>query len=49
VVGYIAEGDEAVVGNALGRPPHLHFVIREEKDDGRLEGIRLYELLKRSR
>lgn len=49
VVGYIAEGDEAVVGNALGRPSHLHFVIREEKDDGRLEGIRLYELLKSSR
>jgi len=49
VVGYIAEGDEAVVGNALGRPAHLHFVIREEKNDGRLEGIRLYELLKRSR
>ncbi|MBI4561808.1 MAG: peptidoglycan DD-metalloendopeptidase family protein [Candidatus Rokubacteria bacterium] len=49
IVGYIAEGDEAVVGNALGRPTHLHFVIREEKDDGRLEGIRLYELLKRSR
>jgi murein DD-endopeptidase MepM/ murein hydrolase activator NlpD len=49
VVGFIAEGDEAVVGNALGRPPHLHFVIREEKDDGRLEGIRLYDLLKRSR
>jgi murein DD-endopeptidase MepM/ murein hydrolase activator NlpD len=49
VVGFIADGDEAIVGNALGRPPHLHFVIREEQDDGRLEGIRLYDLLKRSR
>jgi len=49
VVGQIAERDEAVVGNALGRPPHLHFVIREEQPDGWLQGIRLYELLKRSR
>ncbi len=49
LVGYIAEGDEAVVGNALGRPTHLHFVIREEQPNGWLQGIRLYELLKRSR
>ena len=49
VVGWIAEGDEALVGNALGRPPHLHFVIREEQPDGTLRGIRIYDLLKRSR
>ena len=46
VVGMVASGDEAVVGNALGRPPHVHFVIREERPDGWLEGIRVWDLLR---
>lgn len=46
VVGIVANGDEAVVGNALGRPPHVHFVIREERTDGWLEGIRVWDLLR---
>jgi Peptidase family M23 len=46
VVGMVASGDEAVVGNALGRPPHVHFVIREERPDGWLEGIRVWNLLR---
>ena len=46
VVGSIAQGDEALVGNALGRPSHLHFVIREERPDGRLEGIPVWDLLR---
>jgi murein DD-endopeptidase MepM/ murein hydrolase activator NlpD len=48
LVGMIAAGDEAVVGNALGRPAHLHFVIREERADGRLEGIAVWDLLRRA-
>ncbi|MBI2154976.1 MAG: hypothetical protein HYV92_05660 [Candidatus Rokubacteria bacterium] len=47
VVGFIAQGDEAIVGNALGRPSHLHFVIREERPDGALEGIPVWDLLRR--
>jgi hypothetical protein len=47
VVGVIAQGDEAIVGNALGRPSHLHFVIREEQLDERLEGIPVWDLLRR--
>lgn len=47
-VGFIAQGDEALVGNALGRPTHLHFVIREERPDGRLEGIPVRDLLRRA-
>lgn len=46
VVGIVANGDEAIVGNALGRPPHVHFVIREERTDGWLEGIRVWDLLR---
>jgi murein DD-endopeptidase MepM/ murein hydrolase activator NlpD len=49
LLGHIAAGDEAVVGNALGRPPHLHFVIREERPDGHLEGIPPWDLLRRAR
>lgn len=48
IVGLIAEGDEAIVGNALGRPAHLHFVVREERADDRLEGIPVWSLLRRS-
>lgn len=48
VVGTIASGDEATVGNALGRPTHLHFVIREERSDGRLEGIPVWHLLRQA-
>ena len=48
VVGFIAEGDEAIVGNALGRPSHLHFVVREEGTDGRLDGIPVWDLLRRA-
>jgi peptidase M23-like protein len=47
VVGQVASGDEAVVGNALGRLPHLHFVINEERPDGHLEGIPVWNLLRR--
>ncbi len=46
MVGTVANGDETVVGNALGRPPHVHFVIREERTDGWLEGIRVWDLLR---
>lgn len=46
VVGIVANGDEAVVGNALGRPPHVHFQIREEQPDGWLQGIRVWDLLR---
>jgi len=47
VVGVITNGsDEAIVGNALARPTHLHFVIREERLDGRLEGIPVWDLLR---
>ncbi|MBI2467188.1 MAG: M23 family metallopeptidase [Candidatus Rokubacteria bacterium] len=46
VIGRITSGDdEAIAGNALGRPTHLHFVVREERPDGRLEGIPVWELL----
>ncbi|GIX49122.1 MAG: hypothetical protein KatS3mg131_3333 [Candidatus Tectimicrobiota bacterium] len=48
VVGFIAAGDEALVGNALGRPPHLHFVIREEGPDGRLAGVPVWDLLQQA-
>jgi hypothetical protein len=48
IVGLIAEGDEAIVGNALGRPTHLHVVVREERADDRLEGIPVWSLLRRS-
>jgi len=48
IVGVIANGDEAVVGNALGRPTHLHFVVREELPDGRLEGVPVWNLLRRA-
>lgn len=48
VVGRIAAGDEAIVGNALGRPTHLHFVIREGRPDGRLEGIPVWNLLRQA-
>lgn len=47
VIGQVASGDEAVVGNALGRLPHVHFVINEERPDGRLEGIQVWNLLRR--
>lgn len=47
VIGQVARGDEAVVGNALGRLPHVHFVINEERPDGRLEGIPVWNLLRR--
>lgn len=47
VIGYVARGDEAVVGNGLGRLPHLHFAIAEERPDGQLEGIRIRALLRR--
>lgn len=47
VIGQIARGDEAVVGNALGRLPHVHFVIHEERPDGQLEGIPVWNLLRR--
>jgi murein DD-endopeptidase MepM/ murein hydrolase activator NlpD len=46
VVGTVANSDEAVVGNALGRPPHVHFQIREEQSDGWLQGIRVWDLLR---
>lgn len=46
VVGTVANSDEAVVGNALGRPPHVHFQIREEQPDGWLQGIRVWDLLR---
>ena len=46
VVGLVATGDEAVVGNALHRPPHVHFLIREEDSDGRLDGIPVWDLLR---
>lgn len=48
VVGTIAAGDEAIVGNALGRPTHLHFVIREQRPDSRLEGIPVWNLLRQA-
>ncbi|MBI4607381.1 MAG: hypothetical protein HY726_00045 [Candidatus Rokubacteria bacterium] len=49
VVGVITKAeDEAIAGNALGRPTHLHFVIREERPDGRLEGIPVWDLLRRA-
>jgi hypothetical protein len=47
VIGQVASGDEAVVGNALGRLPHVHFVINEERPDGQLEGIPVWNLLRR--
>lgn len=49
VVGRITNGDEAVAGNAFSRPPHLHFVIREEQADGWLQGIRVWDLLRQAR
>jgi hypothetical protein len=45
-IGYIAKGDELVVGNAHGRLPHVHFIVNEERPDGRLEGIRIWNLLR---
>ncbi len=47
LIGYVARGDEAVVGNGLGRLPHLHFAIAEERPGGQLEGIRVWALLRR--
>jgi peptidase M23-like protein len=47
LIGYVAKGNEAVVGSGLGRPPHLHFSIAEERPDGKLEGIRIWSLLRR--
>ena len=47
LVGYIAKTDEAVVGNSLGRLPHVHFLIAEERPDGRLDGIPVWTLLRR--
>lgn len=46
VIGVVANGDEAVVGNALGRPSHVHFQIREEQPDGWLQGIRVWDWLR---
>lgn len=48
LLGYVARGDEAVVGNGLGRLPHVHFAIAEERPDGQLEGIRVWDLLRRA-
>ncbi len=48
VIGTIVNGDEAVAGNAFNRPPHLHFVIREEQADGWLQGIRVWDLLRQA-
>ncbi len=47
LVGYIATGDEQVVGSAHGRLPHVHFVVSEERPDGRLEGVRTWSVLRR--
>ncbi len=46
IVGTVANSDEAIVGNALGRPSHVHFQIREEQPDGWLQGIRVWDLLR---
>lgn len=48
LLGHVARGDEAVVGNGLGRLPHVHFAIAEERPDGQLEGIRVWDLLRRA-
>ncbi len=48
VVGFIARGDEAVVGSALGRLPHVHFAIQEERSDGHLTAIPIWSLLRRT-
>ncbi len=47
LIGYIAKADEAIVGNSLGRLPHVHFLIAEERPDGRLDGIPVWTLLRR--
>jgi hypothetical protein len=46
LIGHIAKADEAVVGNSLGRLPHVHFAIGEERPDGRLDGIRVWKTLR---
>jgi hypothetical protein len=48
LIGFIARGDEAVVGNSLGRLPHVHFAIEEERPDGHLLGIPVWSLLRRT-
>jgi hypothetical protein len=48
LIGFIARGDEAVVGNSLGRQPHVHFAIEEERADGHLWGIPVWNLLRRT-
>jgi hypothetical protein len=47
LVGSISKSDEAVVGNSLGRLPHVHFAIGEERPDGRLDGVPVWKLLRR--
>lgn len=47
LIGYVAKTDEAIVGNSLGRLPHVHFLIAEERPDGRLDGIPVWRLLRR--
>lgn len=46
LLGHVASADEAVVGNGVGRLPHVHFGIAEERPDGQLEGIWVYDLLR---
>jgi hypothetical protein len=46
LLGHVASTDEAVVGNGVGRLPHVHFGIAEERPDGQLEGIWVYDLLR---
>jgi hypothetical protein len=47
LIGHIAKADEAVVGNSLGRLPHVHFAIGEERPDGRLDGVPVWTMLRR--
>ncbi len=47
LIGHIASADEAIVGNSLGRLPHVHFLIGEERPDGRLDGVPVWNLLRR--
>jgi murein DD-endopeptidase MepM/ murein hydrolase activator NlpD len=48
LLGHVASTDEAVVGSSVGRLPHVHFSIAEERPDGQLEGIWVYDLLRRA-
>ncbi|MBI4642055.1 MAG: M23 family metallopeptidase, partial [Candidatus Tectomicrobia bacterium] len=47
VVGHVTNREELKSGNATGKAPHVHFVIREEKEDGSLQGIEVYEFLRK--